>query len=679
MHRLLGNARSWVALAAATALTATTLVLTTTAPARALTDGWAGWDPVTGTSNAYATTLRPASAGFPTASVASDSRGNVQIPSGASTFLGTGTPPGAKYGSSRNQPYLVLRPRADTPTAPSTTTYTFAQPTPEIGWAFALGDIDADQVRITAVDAAGAVVPATEVDSWFRGTFNHAGGTDVPTWDAATATLVGNAGAVDTDGASGWFEPDVRLRSLTFTFTRRAGFPVYQTWFVSRARPIGGTVSDVSAVGSCPITDSTLTLVSPFGEDLATTTPAADGTYDLGEFATQTGYTVRLDAPSTCAVLGTSGARVANVGNDGDPASRADFDVRAIVPFPVSGTVRDTDGQPVAGVTVTLTEPGGGTTTTTTRADGTYLFDDNPAADGYTISIDVPDGYVPGPGGDTIDDVDVTAGPVVGQDFVVDALPDVSGTVTGGGDGLGGVPVRLVPTAGGPALVVVTDGDGSFRLDGVPAGSYTLEVDGPEGYGAPPPRSVTVGTDDLTGQDVALTRPGAVGGRVTGADDEPAPGVEVAVVGDDGERVVAVTDEDGTYFVDELDPGVYQVTVRPADGTVVDSTESLDATITDAGEIRGGLDFRLAPAPVDPPTTPVDPPTGPVDPPSTPPTDPPVPPGGGGVGGGGGSGVGGLPATGGPERALLLVGLAALLGGLAMVGAGQLRGRRRVS
>ena len=82
--------------------------------------------------------------------------------------------------------------------------------------------------------------------------------------------------------------------------------------------------------------------------------PAANGSYDFGEFATQDGYVVRLDAPATCAVVGAAERTVSNRGNDGDPASRADFAVRAIIPQPISGTVRDAGGAPVPGVQVTL-------------------------------------------------------------------------------------------------------------------------------------------------------------------------------------------------------------------------------------------------------------------------------------------------------------------------------------
>jgi hypothetical protein len=60
------------------------------------------------------------------------------VPTGASTFLGDAgntvpTAVGIKYGSSRNNAYLNLRPLADTASAPSTTTYTFAAPSPSTG------------------------------------------------------------------------------------------------------------------------------------------------------------------------------------------------------------------------------------------------------------------------------------------------------------------------------------------------------------------------------------------------------------------------------------------------------------------------------------------------------------------------------------------------------------------
>ncbi|RYB91717.1 carboxypeptidase regulatory-like domain-containing protein [Nocardioides oleivorans] len=658
------------------------------APALALTDRWAAWTPVQGTANNYRTTMTQRSPGFPEATVVSDSRSPVSIPAGTSAVLGPGTPPGAKYGTSSGSPYLLLRPKADTVTTPSTTTYTFAAPTPDTGWAFVLGDVDADAVRVTATDAGGAAVSAAEVDSWYRGPFNYAGGTDLPSWSATTSTLTGNPAANDTDGASGWFEPDIRLTSLTLTFTRRAGFPVYQTWFVSRARPIGGTVDDVSLTGSCAPTQATMTLVSPFGDVLATTTPLADGSYSFGEYATQAGYVVRLDVPDTCAIVGPAERAVSNRGNDGDPASRADFDVRQIVPQPISGVVTDADG-PVAGVVVTLTAPGGGTTTTTTAADGSYLFDDNATGAGYSLSIAVPAGWSAGPGGTTIPGITVATSPIVGQDFTIVALPSVSGAVSGGGVGIGGVQVVLTPAGGGTPITVATEGDGTYVLDAVPPGDYVLSVVAPSGYTAPPPRPVTVPSGGLTGQDVDLSRPGAVGGTVTQG-GAPVAGVEVVVDGPSGQVVVA-TDADGQYFLDQLVAGSWTVTVRPPAGTVV-SAASHTVTITAEGEIRGGQDFVLAAAPTTPPTTPPTPTPTPTptstptsSPTSTPtssptasPTDDGNGPGGGSDGGsgGGGGGSGVLPDTGGPSVWLGAGSLSLLLSGLGLLALSRRRTRR---
>lgn len=590
-------------------------------PAHAVTDSWAEWAPISGTSNDYSTTMTQRSTGFPMAQMASDSRANVALPSGGSTFLDATTPPGAKYGSSRGSAYINLRPKADTTSGASTTTYAFENPTPDTGWAFVLGDVDSDQVQVQATDENGEAVPAAEISSWFQGSFNYAGGTDQPIWNPATSTLTGNPTATDTNGASGWYEPDIRLTSLTFVFTRRAGFPVYQTWFVSRARPIGGTVTDVSTSGSCPVEDSVLTLVSPYGETLATTSPAPDGTYSFGEFATQDGYTVRLSQPDGCATVGQTEATVSNRGDDGDPASRADFEVRQVIPQAIGGTVRDDSGAPVPGATVALTRPDGTTATTTTASDGSYLFDDNLPGMGYSVTLTVPGGYTAGPDGTTRSDITVEDGPITDQDFVVSQLASVSGTVTGGGSGLGGVQVRLVPAGGGDPITTVTDGNGDYALDGVPPGDYTAEIDAPEGYTGSTTRPVTVSTTDVSGVDFDLTRPGTIAGRVTDASTgAPVAGVTITVEGPDG-PITARTDDAGAYIVEDLPPGDYAITVTAPDGMRVVGETSRTATITSAGEIRGGQDFRVDEVP-SPSPTPDPTPTPEPEPTPTPTPDP---------------------------------------------------------
>ncbi|MET1005929.1 MAG: hypothetical protein ABWX96_10285, partial [Propionibacteriaceae bacterium] len=238
-----------LALSLAALLAALGLLALVPPPAQAAQAGWAQFSELTGVSRNYTSTLTQQAAGFPVATITSNSVGgsSVGVQSGASTYLSTGTAVGAKYGSSQGQGYLNLRPSSQNGAPPSVTTYTFERPTPTSGWTFVLGDVDADQVTITATGPGGqTVAPA---DLGFRSVFNYCtpgvctANPDVPTWNPATGVLVGNTAALDTNGASAWFEPTVPLTSLTFTFAQRAGFPVYQTWFSALEYDITGTVT----------------------------------------------------------------------------------------------------------------------------------------------------------------------------------------------------------------------------------------------------------------------------------------------------------------------------------------------------------------------------------------------------------------------------------------------------
>jgi hypothetical protein len=613
---------------------------------------YADWGAFTGSANNYATTMQLPVTGFPAASVPTDSRaGSVGIISGATAWVGENTPLGLKYGSSRDHPYVSLRPKADNPTGGSTTTYTFAEPTPPTGWTVAFADIAADQVHVSAKDADGNSVPAAALG--FAGGFNYCDTTprpsacsasvgDVPTWNPATQVLIGNPTASDTVGATGWFEPTVSLSSLTGVFTRRAGFPLYSTSFAAVARTLSGTVTDVSTgAGSCPVGAVTVRLVGPNGEDLGTTTPAADGTYSFGQVATQPGYTVSVEPPATCAAVGGRSRMVSTAADD----AVADFSVRAIIPQPVSGQVT-ADGAALPGVSVTLHHPDGTTETTTTGADGGYLFDDNEVDSGYFVSIDVPAGYS---GPDQRAPFDIDAAPITGQDFALTANPDVSGTVTGGGAGIGGVTVTITPETG-PPLSTVTSADGSYVFERLPAGTYTISIEPPPGYDpAPPITGVTVAGTDVTDQDFALSRRGAVGGQVTDDSGAPIAGAEVLVDGPGGSRTLT-TDPAGQYFLDGLAAGTYTLTLSVPDGYDAVSPTTLTVTITAAGEIRGGQDFVVEQAPDEPSPTPT--PPNPTD--STPPTTPGVNPG-----------TGWLPDTGGPPMLSLYAGLSLLACGIA--------------
>lgn len=625
--------------------------------AAATTTAWATWQPLAGTGGAYMTTVQVAAQPAITATVTSDSRaGQVGVISGATNWLSQGTPVGAKYGSSINQAYLNLRPKADNATSPSTTTYSFANPTPASGWTFVLGDIDADAVRIQAIGANGQALTAAQLG--FRGGFNYCApgvvgkpsctgdAADVPTWDAATLTLTGNAAALDTSGAAAWFEPSVPITSLTFAFTRRSGFPVYQTWFASIARDITGTVLDDDAIPQ-PQPGATLTLTDANGDVVATTTSGADGTYSFPGVVATAGYTVRVTAPATMIPEGPASVAVDLTTADGV----ADFTVRDIIPVPVSGRVTDGEGAPIAGVSVTIAGQ-----TTTTDADGRYVIDDVPVGP-HTATIVTPDGYTivssPPPFTVPADSED----PITGVDFVLVEDPTVSGVVLANGSGVAGVTVTA-SGPGGVVLTTVTGATGAYSFPRLDAGVYEITVATPDGYVAAgaTTRTETVATADVPDVDFELARLGGLSGVVRTDAGAPVAGA-VITVETDGGALQLTTDADGAYGLGDLPPGTYRLTITAPTGTTVVGPATLTVVVTAAGETFVDQDFTLAAVVV----TPTDPPTT-TPTPSTPPS----------------TGGGRLPATGlGPETfAWAAAGAAVLVVGAVLLVVSRRRSRR---
>ncbi|GAA1231208.1 hypothetical protein JOF42_000515 [Microbacterium phyllosphaerae] len=626
-------------LAGATVLVAT--LVGVIPAAAATTTSWASWQPLTGTSGAYTTTVEIAAQPAMTATMTSDSRsGQVGVISGSTNWLSQGTPVGAKYGTSLNEQYLNLRPKVDNATSPSTTTYSFASPTPASGWTFVLGDIDADSVRIQALGANGQAL--TEEQLGFQGGFNYCApglagkpsctgdAADVPTWDTATQTLTGNAAAADTSGAAAWFEPSVPITSLTFFFTRRAGFPVYQTWFASIARDISGTVTD-QADGV--LEGVALSLTDANGDIVGTTTTGAGGTYSFPGFVATGGYTVRVTPPDGKIAVGSTSQAV-DLTTDDDVA---DFEVRNIVPVAVSGRVVDGEGNPVAGVTVTVD----GTQTTTTDADGNYLFDEV-AVGPHTVVVTPPPGFSTTDPTEPLVVPEDSEVPIILDDFVLVENPDLSGAVRANGTGVAGVVITA--SSGGDVVTAVTDASGAYRFPRLPSGEYEVTMTTPDGYTATGPVSRTEDLDatDVANVDFELARSGALAGVVRTEGGAPVSGVVITVGTDEGSQQLT-TDADGSYGLDDLSPGTYTLTITAPSGSTIVGPSTLTVVVTAAGETFVDQDFTLAAAVVIPPD-----PTDPTDP-----TDPSTPPSTGG---------GQLPGTGlGPETFAWAAGGAAVL------------------
>lgn len=163
--------------------------------------------------------------------------GSWQVAAGGSTWLSADTAFGEEFGSSRDKPYLFTTlPLGGTSTS---VTLTFDTAPTAGTWGFALGDIDAEDITITATGTDGQPL---DVSTWFQSAFNACtvspkpsacpAGThvDQPTW--ASPILRGSAN--DTNGATAWFKPTAAVKTLTFLQARNvAGAPVYQLWIAS--------------------------------------------------------------------------------------------------------------------------------------------------------------------------------------------------------------------------------------------------------------------------------------------------------------------------------------------------------------------------------------------------------------------------------------------------------------
>ncbi|KPG87491.1 hypothetical protein AEQ27_02355 [Frigoribacterium sp. RIT-PI-h] len=633
------------------------------------TVGWADFT-VDGTARAYTGTMT-LPGDFPQATFTSTSR-QATIPSGSSTWQGTGTPVGAEYDSSRGRPYLNLRPAQDSPTAAaaSVTTYPFDRATPTSDWSFVLGDVDADQVTVSATDAAGAAVPASALG--FRSTYNScrtatggpspsgdaAGLRDVPSWNAGSGVLTGNATAADTEGASAWFSPTVPLSTLTFTYQQRAGFPVYQTWFVTKTFTASGTVTNDGTA----YPGAVVTVVDPAtGEVVGTTTTVGpDGTWSVPGLVSGTPYEVDVTTPDGATDLP---ARSFTVTGDDSPGLDFAF-TGAVAPVdtaPLTVTVVQADGTPVADRPVSIVVPGqiDPVASGTTGTDGSITFEGlDPAAE-YDV-VDEVTGIARSPV-TTASGASITLDPTVEITTSI-VNPDGSAPATGS-------TVDIVPVGETtPVASVETGAGGSFPADGLtPGEQYEVILDEDVDSAV----TITAPATSGTTPPVQTAAPDTVDveGAVVNADGTPAGGLPLQVIEADAAEPEPVatptTDAAGLYRAEALVPGTDYAIVLDgdvvgtfaapfADGTVPTITLAAPPVVTPAPDPDPSPDPTVSPAPV-------------------------VPAAGGPGTGGSGSGDSGRPlAYTGSEPGLPLgLGAAALALGLALV-TGSAVVRRRV-
>ncbi|VED63385.1 antiadhesin Pls [Staphylococcus delphini] len=256
--------------------------------------------------------------------------------------------------------------------------------------------------------------------------------------------------------------------------------------------------------------------------------------------------------------------------------------------------IQDADEPGIANVTVTLKDADGNIVSTRTTDDkGNYLFEDVKEGE-YTIDFETPEGYTPTITGqgtlgrdsngvsarilvENRDDLTIDSGfyktepPVpptrnigdkVWEDTNKDGIQDADEP------GIANVTVTLKDADGNVVDTRVTDTNGNYLFENVEQGDYTVEFETPEGY-----------TPTQTGQGSTDNDSNGTSTKVTVGDNDdlsldsgfyktepPVPPTRNI-----GDKVWEDTNKDGIQDADE--PGIANVTVtlKDADGNVVDT------------------------------------------------------------------------------------------------------------
>jgi protocatechuate 3,4-dioxygenase beta subunit len=171
----------------------------------------------------------------------------------------------------------------------------------------------------------------------------------------------------------------------------------------------------------------------------------------------------------------------------------------------------------------------------------------------------------------------------------------VSWSEGSGASGMGQAQAALARFIGdGPA--VSTDGDGRYRLDGLPAGKVTIAAEHPDYLEV----SRQVEVEDEATVDLTLSLGGSIAGSVVGKDGRSAvPGAQVTLdeqggsfsMGGDSSR----SDASGNFLFEHLKPGRYRVSARSNAGNtswkdvVLAESQRLDGVLL---EMEGGAVVR---------------------------------------------------------------------------------------
>jgi hypothetical protein len=295
----------------------------------------------------------------------------------------------------------------------------------------------------------------------------------------------------------------------------------------------------------------------------------------------------------------------------------------------ISGTVQGAGSSDTAlsGAYVFLYTTGQQWVSSTTTDDGGNFSFTGLAVGSYTLDFQAPDGanfaeqwWNGESNGFAADYFSLSDGQsLTGMNVVLAVGSTLSGSVSGVGSPNAPIPngfAELYPTNGGAAAFASTDSQGNFTIQGIGAGTYSLEFSPPFNSTTYVPQwwqnqseqanaqTITIGAGQtLTGYNAVLPFGASISGTVVGADTSAGlAGASVQAIQSGGPTGFATVAADGSYTLEGLVPGSYTIEFSPAYNTNFlaqywndKPTAATADTITVAGgEALTGINATLA-------------------------------------------------------------------------------------
>jgi uncharacterized protein YjdB/protocatechuate 3,4-dioxygenase beta subunit len=261
------------------------------------------------------------------------------------------------------------------------------------------------------------------------------------------------------------------------------------------------------------------------------------------------------------------------------------FGVQAIGTGTVSGTVTDTNGNPVIWAYVVLWD----------AETATYEWAQTDETGKYTIT-GLPAGsykmWITPAGGEYLAQAYFPTVDIVAGDNTIDVTLQAGGLIAGqvtdtGQNPVAGAEIYVRDPHTGATGWAWTDENGNFMTTGLPAGSYEMDIYPPEGSNLL--AASFTGIDVYVNQTttlypITLQRGGTITGQVTDADGAPVEGASINVWDSETQNHhgSATTDKGGNYTIIGLPTGTYNLEVQSPHGAYL-----LSASFTDLEVFSG--------------------------------------------------------------------------------------------